>query len=432
MSASVKSVSQDFDLGALKLKVILPMLTLNIGTNITEDSMSIQEVYIMSGARTAIGDFGGALKDFLGHQLVVHPMEEAIKRAKIRKEMVEEVILGHCIQRTDEPNTARTAAIKMGLPMSVPAFTVQRQCSSAMQAIASGAQMIKLGEADVVIAGGVETMSSAPYLLKTARWGQRLQHGQMADTVWDVLTDPLNGMLMGAATELLAEKYKITREEMDEVAYRSHKNASRAMAEGRFKDEIVPVPIAQRKGPPKIFDTDEHPRKDLSMEDLTKLPSVFKKGGTVTAGNSSGINDGASAVVLMSGEKAQKLGLKPMARIVSYAWAALEPEYFGYGPVPATQKALQRANLTLGDMELIEVNEAFAGQYMACEKGLGLKREIVNVNGSGIALGHPVGSTGARIVITLLYEMARRGLKMGLATLCVGGGMGMSMIVERM
>ena len=394
--------------------------------------MSIQEVYIMSGARTAIGDFGGALKDFLGHQLVVHPMEEAIKRAKIRKEMVEEVILGHCIQRTDEPNTARTAAIKMGLPMSVPAFTVQRQCSSAMQAIASGAQMIKLGEADVVIAGGVETMSSAPYLLKTARWGQRLQHGQMADTVWDVLTDPLNGMLMGAATELLAEKYKITREEMDEVAYRSHKNASRAMAEGRFKDEIVPVPIAQRKGPPKIFDTDEHPRKDLSMEDLTKLPAVFKKGGTVTAGNSSGINDGASAVVLMSGEKAQKFGLKPMARIVSYAWAALEPEYFGYGPVPATQKALQRANLTLRDMELIEVNEAFAGQYMACEKGMGLKREIVNVNGSGIALGHPVGSTGARIVITLLYEMARRGLKMGLATLCVGGGMGMSMIVERM
>jgi acetyl-CoA C-acetyltransferase len=394
--------------------------------------MQIRDVYIMSGARTAIGDFGGALKDFLGHQLVVHPMEEAIKRAKIGKEMVEEVILGHCIQRTDEPNTARTAAIKMGLPMSVPAFTVQRQCSSAMQAIASGAQMIKLGEADVVLAGGVETMSSAPYMLKSARWGQRLQHGQMADTVWDVLTDPLNGMLMGAATELLAEKYKITREEMDEIALRSHKNAGKAMTDGKFKDEIVPVPIPQRKGPPKIFDTDEHPRKDISMEDLTKLPTVFKKGGTVTAGNSSGINDGASAVVLMSGEKVQKLGLKPMARIVSYAWAALEPEYFGYGPVPATQKALQRAKLTLQDMELIEVNEAFAGQYMACEKGLGLKREIVNVNGSGIALGHPVGSTGARIVITLLYEMARRGVKMGLATLCVGGGMGMSMIVEKM
>jgi acetyl-CoA C-acetyltransferase len=385
----------------------------------------------MGGARTAIGDFGGSLKDFLGHQLAVYPMEEALKRAKVSKETVEEVILGHCIQRTDEPNTARTAALKMGLPVSVPGFTVQRQCSSAMQAIASGAQMIKLGEADVIIAGGVETMSSAPYMLKTARWGQRLQHGQMADTVWEVLTDPLSGMLMGTATELLAEKYKITREEQDEVAFRSHALASKAIAEGKFKDEIVPVPIPQRKGPPKMFDTDEHPRKNLTREDLAKLPTVFKKGGTVTAGNSSGINDGASAVVLMSGAKAQKLGLKPMGRVVSYAWAALEPEFFGYGPVPATQKALQRAKLSLQDIELIEVNEAFAGQYMACEKGLGLKREIVNVNGSGIALGHPVGSTGARIVITLLYEMARRGVKMGLATLCIGGGMGMSMIVEK-
>jgi len=393
--------------------------------------MRDRDVYIMSGARTAIGDFGGALKDFLGHQLAVFPMEEALKRAKVGKEMVEEVVLGHCIQRTDEPNTARTAALKMGIPVTVPAFTVQRQCSSAMQAVVSGAQMIQLGEADIVLAGGVEAMSSAPYLLKTARWGQRLQHGQLSDAVWDLLTDPLNGMLMGLATEGLAEKYKITREEQDEVSFRSHKNAAKAIAEGRFKEEIVPVPVPQRKGPPKMFDTDEHPRKDLTMEDLAKLQPVFKKGGTVTAGNSSGINDGASAMVLMSGAKVQKLGLKPIARIVAYAWAALEPEFFGYGPVPATQKALQRANLTLQDMELIEVNEAFAGQYMACEKGLGLKREIVNVNGSGIALGHPVGSTGARIIITLLYEMARRGLKMGLAALCVGGGMGMTTIVER-
>jgi len=393
--------------------------------------MRERDVYIMSGARTAIGDFGGALKDFLGHQLAAFPMEEALKRAKVGKEMVEEVILGHCIQRTDEPNTARTAALKMGIPVTVPAFTVQRQCSSAMQAVVSGAQMIQLGEADMVLAGGVETMSSAPYTIKTARWGQRLQHGQMSDTVWEVLTDPLNGMLMGMATEGLAEKYKITREEQDEVSYRSHKNAARAIAEGKFKEEIVPVLIPQRKGPPKVFEMDEHPRKDISMEELAKLTPVFKKGGTVTAGNSSGLNDGASAVVLMSGAKVQKLGLKPMARIVSYAWAALEPEFFGYGPVPATKKALQRAHMTLEDMELIEVNEAFAGQYMACEKGLGLKREIVNVNGSGIALGHPVGSTGARIIITLLYEMARRGLKMGLATLCVGGGMGMATIVER-
>lgn len=385
----------------------------------------------MSGARTAIGDFGGSLKDFLGHQLAVYPMEEALNRAKVSKEMVDEVILGHCIQRTDEPNTARTAALKMGIPFSVPAFTVQRQCSSGLQAIVSAAQMIKLGEAHIVLAGGVETMSSAPYLLKTARWGQRLQHGQMSDTVWDVLTDPLNGMLMGLATEGLVEKYEITREEQDEVAFRSHKSAVKAIREGKFKEEIVPVFIPQRKGPPKIFDTDEHPRADISLEDLAKLPAVFKKGGTVTAANSSAINDGASAVVLMSGEKVQKLGLKPMARIVSYAWAAVEPEFFGYGPVPATQKVMQRANLTLQDMELIELNEAFAGQYLACEKGLGLKREMVNVNGSGIALGHPVGSTGTKIVISLLYEMARRSLRMGLATLCVGGGMGMSMIVER-
>ncbi len=393
--------------------------------------MRDRDVYVMSGARTAIGDFGGALKDFLGHQLAVFPMEEALKRAQVGKEMVEEVILGHCIQRTDEPNTARTAALKMGIPVSVPAFTVQRQCSSAMQAIVSGAQMIQLGEADIVLAGGVETMSSAPYVIKTARWGQRLQHGQMSDTVWEVLTDPLNGMLMGLATEGLAEKYKITREEQDEVSHRSHKNAARAIAEGKFKEEIVPVLIPQRKGTPKVFETDEHPRKDISMEELAKLNPAFKKGGTVTAGNSSGLNDGASAVILMSGAKVQKLGVKPLARIVSYAWAALEPEFFGYGPVPATKKALQKANLTLQDMELIEVNEAFAGQYLACEKGLGLKREMVNVNGSGIGLGHPVGSTGARIIITLLYEMARRGLKMGLATLCVGGGMGMTTIVER-
>lgn len=393
--------------------------------------MRDRDVYIMSGARTAIGDFGGALKDFLGHQLAVFPMEEALKRAQVSKEMVEEVILGHCIQRTDEPNTARTAALKMGIPVSVPAFTVQRQCSSAMQAIVSGAQMIQLGEADIVLAGGVETMSSAPYMIKTARWGQRLQHGQMSDTVWEVLTDPLNGMLMGLATEGLAEKYKITREEQDEVSHRSHRNAARAIAEGKFKEEIVPVLIPQRKGTPKVFETDEHPRKDISMEELAKLTPAFKKGGTVTAGNSSGLSDGAAAVILMSGAKVQKLGVKPLARIVSYAWAALEPEFFGYGPVPATKKALQKANLTLQDMELIEVNEAFAGQYLACEKGLGLRREMVNVNGSGIGLGHPVGSTGARIIITLLYEMARRGLKMGLATLCVGGGMGMTTIVER-
>jgi acetyl-CoA C-acetyltransferase len=397
-----------------------------------EETMDDRTVYIMSAARTAIGDFGGALKDFLGHQLVRYPMEEALRRSKIEKEMVDEVILGHCIQRTDEPNTARVAALEMGIPFSVPAFTVQRQCSSAMQAILCGVQMIRLGEADIVLAGGVEMMSSAPYMIKCARWGQRLQHTQIYDTVWEILTDPLNGMLMGRATEELVRKYGISREEQDEIALRSHRNAVRAIDEGRFKEEIVPVWIPQKKKEPRIFDTDEHPRRNLQMEDLARLSPAFMEGGTVTAGNSSGINDGAAAVVLMSGKKMEALHRKPMARIVSYAWAAVEPEYFGYGPVPATQKALERADLTLQEIELIELNEAFAGQYLACEKGLGLKREIVNVNGSGIALGHPIGATGARIIVTLLYEMGRRGLRMGLASLCVGGGMGMTLIVERM
>jgi acetyl-CoA C-acetyltransferase len=393
--------------------------------------MNDRRVYIMSGARTAIGDFGGALKEFLGHQLAVFPMEAALNRAQLRNDQIDEVILGHCIQRTDEPNTARVAALKLGIPASVPAFTVQRQCSSAMQAIVSGAQMIRLGEADTVLAGGVEAMSSAPYSLKSTRWGQRLQHGQVLDSVWEVLTEPLSGMLMGYATELLVEEHAISREEQDEVALRSHQNAVKAQDEGKFKEEIVPVPIPQRRGDPILFDTDEHPRRDISSEALAKLPTIFKKGGTVTAGNASGINDGAAAVVLMSEDRMERHGRKPLGRIVSYAWAGVEPQYFGYGPVPASQKALQLAGLTVQDLELIEVNEAFAGQYLVCEKGLGLKREIVNVNGSGIALGHPIGSTGARIVISLLNEMVRRKKKLGLATLCIGGGMGMALIVER-
>ncbi len=270
--------------------------------------MQMRDVFIMSGARTAIGDFGGTLMDFLGHQLVVHPMEEAIKRAKIGKEMVEEVILGHCIQRTDEPNTARTAVIKMGPAHECAGLYRPASVQLGHEGDCFGRPDDQIGRSQCGPCRGVETMSSAPYLLKTARSEQRLQHGQMAD--------PLNGMLMGEATELLAEKYKIIREEMDEIAFRSHKNACKAMAEGKFKDEIVPVPVPQRKGPPKIFDTDEHPRKDISVEDLTKLYTVFKKGGTVTAGNSSGINHGASAVVLMSGERVQKLGLKPMARLI--------------------------------------------------------------------------------------------------------------------
>jgi acetyl-CoA C-acetyltransferase len=274
-------------------------------------------------------------------------------------------------------------------------------------------------------------MSQAPYLLKNARWGQRLQHGEMTDSLWEMLMDPNYKIMMGETAERLADKYSITREEQDEVAARSHLNAIKAIDEGRFKEEICPVTVTTRKGE-TVVDTDEHPRREISIETLAKLKPAFRKeGGTVTAGNASGLNDGAAAVIVMSAEKAKELGLTPLARIVSYAWAGVEPDLMGYGPVPATRKALEKAGMSLGQMELIELNEAFAAQYLACEKLLELDRSIVNVNGSGIGLGHPVGATGTRIVVTLLHEMARRNNKLGLATLCVGGGLGMTIILER-
>jgi acetyl-CoA C-acetyltransferase len=300
-----------------------------------------------------------------------------------------------------------------------------------LQAVVSACQAIAAGDAQVVIAGGTESMSSAPYVLKDARWGKRLMHGQMTDAMWELLTDPDLKVMMGETAERLADKYAITREEQDEIAESSHQKAVLAWETGRFSEEVVPVAVPQRKGSPVLVEKDEHPRKDISFEKLAKLTPAFRPGGTVTAGNSSSINDGAAALVLMSAEKAAALGLIPMARVVSYAVAGVEPELMGYGPVPATQKALQKAGLTLADIGLIEVNEAFAAQYLACEKLLGLNRDIVNVNGSGVGLGHPVGCTGARILTTLLYEMKRRDVKRGLATLCIGGGMGMSIVVER-
>lgn len=391
----------------------------------------MQDVVIVAGARTPIGDFGGAFRDMLAHQLAAVVIKEVIARAGIEPGQVDEVILGNCLQRSDEPNIGRTAALVAGLPKEVTGMTVQRQCSSGMQAIVSGYQQIVTGDSDIVLAGGTECMSAGVYVLKGARWGQRLQHGQMTDSMWEMLTDPIHQILMGETAERLADKYGITREEQDEVALRSHLNAVRAIDEGRFKEEIVPVPVPQRKKPPKMVDTDEHPRRDISLEKLAQLPPTFRKNGTVTAGNASGLNDAAAAVLLMSAAKAAELGLKPLGRIVSFARAGVEPDLMGYGPVPATRKALERASLTLADIELIELNEAFAAQYLACEKLLELNRDITNVNGSGISLGHPVGCTGARIIITLLYEMARRNLRRGLATLCIGGGMGMTMIVER-
>ncbi|MFZ5649481.1 MAG: thiolase family protein [Bacillota bacterium] len=391
----------------------------------------MDDIVIAAGARSPIGDFGGAFKNLLSNQILVPVMKEVISRSGISADSIDDVIMGCCAQHTAEPNLGRTAALLAGLPKEVTGMTIQRQCSSGMQAIVSGYQQIATGDSDIVMAGGAESMSTVPYTLKGARWGQRLQHGQMTDALWELLMDPIHKIMMGETAERLADKYGISREEQDIVAFRSHQNAIRAIDEGKFKEEIVPIPVPQRKGDPLAVDTDEHPRRDVTLEKLSKLPPTFRKDGTVTAGNSSGLNDGAAAVVLMTARKAREMGIKPLGRIVSHARAGVEPDLMGYGPVPAIKKALQRAGKTLADMELIELNEAFAAQYLACEKLLDMNREITNVNGSGVGLGHPVGCTGARISITLLYEMKRRNLRWGLASMCVGGGMGMAMIFER-
>jgi acetyl-CoA C-acetyltransferase len=390
----------------------------------------VREVVITSGVRTAIGTFGGALMNIPGPDLGAMVAKEAIKRSKIEPGLIEDVIFGNCMMRPDEYTVGRLVGLKAGIPITTPGVTIQRQCASGMQAVIYGAQQIMLGDADCILAGGVEMMSRAIYYSKDARWGARLKHQELSCGIWDGLTDAYTGLIMGLTAENLSAKYNISRQEQDEVSLRSHNCAEAAIKGGKFKDEVLPVPIPQKKGEPKMFEIDEHVRMGMTMDQLTKLKPTFKKDGTVTAGNASGINDGAAAVVLMAAEKAKAMGIKPMAKLISYAAAGVEPELMGYGPVPATQKALAKAKLKLSDIELFEVNEAFAAQYLACEKLLGLKRDIVNVNGSGIALGHPVGCTGARIIISLLNEMKRRGNKLGAATLCVGGGMGMTSIWE--
>ncbi|HOV32721.1 MAG TPA: acetyl-CoA C-acetyltransferase [Candidatus Hydrogenedens sp.] len=391
----------------------------------------MQNVVITSGVRTAIGTFGGSLKDYPAPDLAGLVIREAIQRSKVEPETIGDVIIGQCMQRTDELPTGRLAALKAGLPIQVPGVTIQRNCASGMQAIVYAAQQIMLGDMDIAIAGGVEVMSRVPYTIDKARWGIRLQHSTIADGIWDGLTDAWSGLIMGLTAENLAEKYNISREEQDIVALKSHNSAEKAIKEGRFKDEIIPVQIKGKKGSVTTFEQDEHVRMGSTLEQLAALKPIYKKDGTVTAGNASGINDAAAAVVLMGEKEAERRGLEPMGRLVAYGVAGVEPELMGYGPVPATKIALERAKIKLDDIELIELNEAFAAQYLACEKLLNLNREIINVNGSGIALGHPVGCTGTRIVITLLNEMKRRNLKYGLATLCVGGGMGMATIWSR-
>lgn len=390
----------------------------------------MKEVVVVSGVRTAIGKFGGSLKDVAAPDLMGLVVQEAVTRAKVDPAAVGDVIVGQCMQRDDEHVTGRLAGLKAGLPISVPGVTIQRNCASGMQAVIYAAQQIMLGDEEIMVAGGVEVMSRVPYYLKNARWGQRLQHGELSDGVWDGLTDAWSGLIMGMTAENVAAKWGISRQEQDEVAVRSHNNAEAAIKAGRFKAEILPVAIPCGKGEPIMFDTDEHLRYGLTLDQVAKLKPTFKKDGTVTAANASGINDAAAALVLMSADAAKAHGVKPIARLKGYGLGGVEPELMGYGPVPATKKALSRTGYKIEDMQLVECNEAFAAQYCACEKLLGFKREITNVNGSGIALGHPVGCTGARIIITLLNEMARRGDTLGLATLCVGGGMGATSIWE--
>ncbi len=399
--------------------------------------MSDRDAVIVAMGRSPIGDFGGSLAPLRAHQLGAQVMSAVLEKAGIDPNIIDDVILGDCAQCPDEANTARTAMLAAGLPDHIPAVTIQRQCSSAMQALAQAAAYIRLGDYEVVVAGGVESMSNVPYVLPSARWGARLRHGQMMDAMWEMLHSGSNllepkgrGYIMGQTAENLAQKYDIPRQEQDVIALRSHNNAEAAIKSGKFAEEIIPIKVPQRKGDPKIVDTDEHVRMGLTMADLEKLRPVFAADGTVTAGNSSGLNDGAAICLLMSRAKAKELGLEPIARIHSYAAAGCDPKLMGWGPVPATEKLLAKTGVKLSDIQLIELNEAFAAQYLACEKGLGLNRDITNVNGSGVGLGHPVGCTGARIVISLIHEMRRRGNTLGLATLCVGGGMGMSMLVE--
>lgn len=392
----------------------------------------MREVVIVSAVRTAIGSFGGSLKDVPSSELGAIVIKEAVNRAGIKPELVEEVVMGNVIQAAQGQNVARQAAVKAGLPVEVPAMTINKVCGSGLRCVALAAQMIKAGDCDVVVAGGMENMSAAPYAVPGARWGQRMGDGKIVDTmIKDALWDAFNNYHMGVTAENIAKEWGLKREMQDEFSLNSQLKAEKAIKEGRFVDEIVPVIIPQRKGEPKVFAQDEFPRFGSTIEKMAKLKPAFIKDGTVTAANASGINDGAAAFVVMSAEKAAQLGLKPMAKILSYGSKGLDPSIMGYGPFHATKKALEGAGLTVEDMDLIEANEAFAAQSLAVAKDLNFDMNKVNVNGGAIALGHPVGASGARILVTLLHEMQKRDAKKGLATLCIGGGMGTALVVER-
>lgn len=392
----------------------------------------MKEVVIVAAVRTAIGSFGGSLKDISAVELGSLVIKNAIERASLRPEQVDEVIMGNVLGAGLGQNVARQMSVHAGVPVTVPAFTINKVCGSGLKAVQLATQAVLCGDAEVVVAGGAENMSQAPYILPNQRWGSRMGNATVVDTMLrDGLTDGFEDFHMGITAENVAEQYGITREDQDSFALQSQKRAVAAVEAGRFKEEIIPVEIPQRRGEPLIFDTDEFPRKDASLESLSKLRPAFQKDGSVTAGNSSGINDGAAAVVVMSAEKAKELGITALATIKSYASAGLDPKVMGCGPIYASRKALEKAGLTVADLDLVESNEAFAAQSCAVAKELNLDSEKVNVNGGAISLGHPIGASGCRILVTLLHEMQKRDAKRGLATLCIGGGMGTTLIVER-
>ncbi len=395
----------------------------------------MKEVFLIEGIRTPVGKIGGVLKSIQPEDLAAFTMKGLLEKTGVKSNQLDEVILGHAKQSSDQPNIARLASLIAEFPIELPAYTVHRQCGSGLQAVMNAAQMIQAGDGDIILAGGVESMSTAPYYLRAARYGYSAGNGILVDpnTESQPCSQPkevYGPLTMGMTAENLAEKYFITREEQDSFSFQSQQKAGRAIVAGDFREEILAIPVKKRKET-IVFDTDEHPRL-TSMEELGKLKPVFKKEGTVTAGNSSGRNDGASMLLLASGEKTAELGLKPKARILAQASAGVSPEMMGIGPVPAVQKALKKAGLTLDQIDLFELNEAFAAQSLAVIKELGLDMAKVNVNGGAIALGHPIGNSGARILVTLLYAMDKRKARYGVATLCIAGGLGVAVIIERL
>ncbi|HEY5527440.1 MAG TPA: thiolase family protein [Candidatus Anoxymicrobiaceae bacterium] len=391
----------------------------------------MENVVIVSAVRTAFGTFGGSLKSVPPVELTTLVVKEVLDRAGVAPDAVDAAVLGHVLPRTDENNlVARCGGLAAGLPDTVPCHTVIRGCGSGIESIIGGARQIMLGEDEVVITGGVENMSMAPYLSKNARFGLRMRDAALTDSLWEVLKDPITGLMMGETAENIAKRHGITRIEQDKHALYSNQKALKAIAEGKLKAQIIPVEIKSRKGT-VVFDTDEHP-KDTTLEALGKLPAAFVKDGSVTAGNASGINDGAAAVLLMSEKRAKAEGIKPIGKIVSYGVAGVDPAYMGYGPVPSSRIALERAGMAVSDIDLWEINEAFSAQYLYCERELGVDPEKANIWGGAVAFGHPVGASGGRLIATVLEELKDQDGTTGVATLCIGGGQGIAMIVERL